>query len=202
MILKYINSISRADCEGNPIHLASPEGRQDVKYDLVSAVGCACVFMWCVCAHVYMPGTFLPRPLGTSALRQVGGGFITTLAKSVSASERQGSHGSRRQSGSPSGLAQVPPGRGRLFQFNFIHLVSTLPTERLGPCSAPRALQGPLSSSSLHIKCLTCDQLPCLSPNQKVSPEEGASSAQFTCIYLAAPATLFGRLSRFKTCLN
>ena len=137
MILKYINSISRADCEGNPIHLASPEGRKDVKYDLVSAVGCACVFMWCVCTHVYMPGTFLPRPLGTSALSQVGGGFITTLAKSVSASERQGSHGSRRQSGSPSGLAQVPPGRGRLFQFNFIHLVSTLPTERLGSTAGP-----------------------------------------------------------------
>ena len=128
MILKYINSISRADCEGNPIHLASPERRKDVKYDLVSAVGCACVFMRCMCTRVYTPGTL------TSALSQVGGGFITTLAKSVSASERQGGHGSRRQSGSPSGLAQVSPGRGRLFQFNFIHLVSTLPTERLAPC--------------------------------------------------------------------
>lgn len=103
MILKYINSISKADCEGNPIHLASPEGRKDVKYDLVSAVGCACVFMRCVCTCVYTPGTL------TSALNQVGGGFITTLAKSVSANERQGSHGSRQPSGSPSGLAQVPP---------------------------------------------------------------------------------------------
>lgn len=55
VILKYINSISRADCEGNPIHLASPEGRKDVKYDLVSAAGCACVYVVCVhtCVHAW-----------------------------------------------------------------------------------------------------------------------------------------------------
>ena len=35
--------ISRADAEGNPIHLALPEERKDVKYDLLSAVGCVCV---------------------------------------------------------------------------------------------------------------------------------------------------------------
>ena len=95
------------------------------------------VFMWCVCTHVYTPGTSLPRPFGTSALSQVGGGFITTSAKSVSASERQDSHGSRRQSGSPSSLAQVPSGRGRLFQFHFILLAFYTAHWEVRPCGPP-----------------------------------------------------------------
>lgn len=81
-----------------------------------------------------------------------------------------------------------------MVKLNSIHLAFSAVCSEGGSLCAPGALQGPLSLFSLHVKCLTCDRLPCPSPNQKVSPGEGASSALCTCICFSAPASLSGRL--------
>lgn len=54
--MHYVNSISRAHSEGNPIHSASPTGRKAVKLDLVSAASLVCTPVCArMCAPVHAP---------------------------------------------------------------------------------------------------------------------------------------------------